>query len=56
LYVAQSTSTSTTPSTSHKNNSGMYCYIGGEAYESIIGTKFGTSYYDIPNVYIPDTS
>ncbi len=45
LYVAQSTSTS------HKSNSGMYCYIDGEAYESVIGTKFGTSYYDVLHVY-----
>jgi hypothetical protein len=35
LYVAQSTLTFTTPSTSHKSNSGMHCYIDGVAYESI---------------------
>jgi len=56
LYVDQSTSTSTTPSTSHKSNNGMHCYVDGEAYESIIGTNFGISYYDVPNAYIPDTS
>ncbi len=56
LHVAQSTLTFTTPSTSHKSNSGMHCYIDGEACESITGTKFGTSYYDVSNAYIPNTS
>lgn len=56
LYVAQSTLTSTTPSTSHKSNSGMHCYIDGEAYESITETKFGTSYYDVSNAYNPNIS
>jgi hypothetical protein len=47
LYAAQSTSTSTTPSTSHRNNNNMQCHIDGEAFEFIIGTKFETSYFDL---------
>ncbi len=47
LYAAQSTSTSTTPSTSHRNNNNMQCYIDGEAFKSITGTKFETSYFDV---------
>ncbi len=51
LYVAQSTSTSVTPLTSHRSNNSMHCYIDGEASESITRTKFETSYSDVFSAY-----
>jgi hypothetical protein len=55
LYATQSTSTSATPSTSHRNNSGMHCYIGGEAFESIYGTKFEISYFNVFSAHVFQT-
>jgi hypothetical protein len=54
LYVAQSTSTFATSSTSYKNNSAMHCYIDGDAFESKMGTKFETPYSNVSNAYIPN--
>jgi len=51
MYVAQSSSTSTTPSRSHRSNNSMHCYIDGEAFKSIIWTKFETSYFDVFSAY-----
>jgi hypothetical protein len=56
MYVAQSSSTSTTLSTSHRSNNNMHCYIDGEAFKSIIWTKFETSYFDVSSVYNLNTS
>jgi hypothetical protein len=56
LYATQSTSTFATPSTSHTSKNGMHCYIDGEAFESIIRTKLGTSYFDVYSAYILGTS
>jgi hypothetical protein len=56
FYVAQSTSTFATPSTTHRSNNSMHCYIDGEVFESITGTKFETSYFDVSSAYNPNTS
>jgi hypothetical protein len=55
LYATQSTSTSATPSTSRRNNSGMHCYIGGEASKFVFGTKFETSYSNVSSAHVFQT-
>jgi hypothetical protein len=56
LYVAQSTSTSATPSTSHRSNNNMHYYINGKVYEFVTRTKFETSYSNVFSAYNPNTS
>ncbi len=56
LYAAQSTSTSTTPSISHKSNNSTHCYIDGEASKFITRTKFETSFSDVSSAYNLNTS
>jgi hypothetical protein len=55
LYATQSTSTFATPSTSRRNNSGMHCYIGGEASKFVFGTKFEASYSNVSSAHVFQT-
>ncbi len=56
LYVSQSTSTSATPSTSHRSKNSMHCYINGKVFEFVVRTKFETSYSNVFSAYNPNTS
>jgi hypothetical protein len=56
LYATQLTSTSETPSISHRNKGGVHWCIDGEPLESIVGTKFGTPDFDVSSACSSETS
>ncbi len=56
LYATQLTSTSETPSISHRNKGGVHWCVDGEPLESIVGTKFGTPDFDVSNACSSETS